>query len=97
MKPLLPCLDCGALGPWRNNHGIRCRRCERIREGERAAAYRPLPPIPNGARCARCKTGGGLTWDHKTPLSRGGTNEPSNLQVLCRRCNSGKRDRRVDD
>lgn len=28
--------------------------------------------------------------DHRTPLSRGGTDEPSNLQVLCARCNSEK-------
>lgn len=28
--------------------------------------------------------------DHRTPLSRGGTNEPENLQLLCARCNSEK-------
>lgn len=30
------------------------------------------------------------TVDHKTPLCRGGSNDPSNLQLLCRRCNSSK-------
>ncbi len=29
-----------------------------------------------------------LTGDHIRPLSRGGTNDPSNIRVLCRRCNS---------
>jgi hypothetical protein len=31
-----------------------------------------------------------FTVDHKTPLSRGGTNEPVNLQLLCLPCNSSK-------
>lgn len=33
------------------------------------------------------------TVDHKVPLSRGGTNWPSNLQLLCRPCNSQKHDK----
>lgn len=28
-----------------------------------------------------------MTVDHKTPLSRGGTNDMSNLQVACNTCN----------
>jgi 5-methylcytosine-specific restriction endonuclease McrA len=28
--------------------------------------------------------------DHKTPLTRGGTNWPSNIQLLCRKCNVKK-------
>jgi 5-methylcytosine-specific restriction endonuclease McrA len=36
-----------------------------------------------------------LTADHRVPLSRGGKNELSNLDVLCRRDNSAKRDRLV--
>lgn len=31
-----------------------------------------------------------LTVDHIVPLSQGGTNDHSNLQVLCRPCNSAK-------
>jgi hypothetical protein len=34
-----------------------------------------------------------LEVDHIHPVSRGGTNDPSNLQVLCRDCNAGKSDR----
>lgn len=31
-----------------------------------------------------------LTGDHITPLARGGTNQPDNIQVLCRACNARK-------
>jgi rubredoxin len=45
-------------------------------------------------RCQICgvtaKDGATLEIDHIHPVSRGGTNEPDNLQVLCRDCNAGK-------
>ena len=34
-----------------------------------------------------------LTGDHRVPLSKGGTSTLENVQVLCRRHNSAKRDR----
>jgi 5-methylcytosine-specific restriction endonuclease McrA len=36
------------------------------------------------------KDGATLEIDHIRPVSRGGTNDPDNLQVLCRDCNAGK-------
>jgi 5-methylcytosine-specific restriction endonuclease McrA len=40
--------------------------------------------------CAECGTSADLTGDHIVPLSKGGTNTPSNIQVLCRGCNGRK-------
>ncbi|MCZ1006342.1 HNH endonuclease [Streptomyces lydicus] len=34
-----------------------------------------------------------LTADHITPKAAGGTDDPRNIQVLCRGCNSRKRNR----
>lgn len=47
----------------------------------------------DGHRCVRCFRGGteiDLTIDHITPVSLGGDNSESNLQTLCRPCNSTK-------
>ena len=46
-------------------------------------------------RCLRCGYDSELEIDHIVPFSRGGTNHPSNLQTLCRRCNAKKGNRRI--
>lgn len=40
--------------------------------------------------CQRCGTDEDLTGDHITPISQGGRNVISNLQLLCRKCNGRK-------
>lgn len=40
--------------------------------------------------CCGATLSKGYTVDHKNPLSRGGSNWPRNLQLLCRSCNSSK-------
>ena len=46
--------------------------------------------------CKMCgigvRDGAVLEIDHIHPVSKGGTNDPANLQVLCRECNAGKSD-----
>lgn len=46
----------------------------------------------DGYECQTCKTVDDLTIDHIIPLSKGGSDELENLQLLCRRCNSLKND-----
>jgi 5-methylcytosine-specific restriction endonuclease McrA len=43
-----------------------------------------------GGKCACCRKRHKLTVDHIVPLVKGGSNWPSNLQMLCRPCNSSK-------
>lgn len=43
-----------------------------------------------GYKCAYCGFKSLLTIDHITPLSKGGTNTASNLQILCKDCNNKK-------
>ena len=51
-------------------------------------------------RCELCGVSAdvrALEVDHIVPRSRGGTDDPDNLQALCYRCNSMKRDRDATD
>lgn len=47
----------------------------------------------DGYRCRSCGTRKNLTVDHVIPWSKGGGDEPENLQTLCRSCNARKGDR----
>lgn len=44
-------------------------------------------------RCARCKEVKPLTKDHIIPVSQGGRDDITNIQPLCRECNSWKSSR----
>lgn len=52
----------------------------------------------DGFRCKRCGRGAcdgeQMRIDHIVPIAQGGTNDESNLQVLCETCNLGKGARR---
>ncbi|NBP60230.1 MAG: HNH endonuclease [Candidatus Fonsibacter lacus] len=50
-----------------------------------------------GQSCVVCKTTKDITIDHIVPISKGGTNNQENLQILCRSCNSKKRDKTMKD
>jgi hypothetical protein len=41
-------------------------------------------------KCVKCDKKDDLTIDHVVPVSKGGTDEYSNLQILCKACNSKK-------
>lgn len=44
----------------------------------------------DGYKCVRCGSSEDLTIDHITPLSAGGTDEDTNYQTLCGKCNTVK-------
>jgi len=44
----------------------------------------------DGNKCVQCPATSKLTIDHIIPVLRGGSDEPENLQTLCRSCNSQK-------
>jgi 5-methylcytosine-specific restriction endonuclease McrA len=67
---------------------------------------RRRPPIPqkvkdyvyqrDGGRCRHCgRHSDYMEYDHIKPWSKGGSNDASNLQLLCRRCNEAKGNRYV--
>lgn len=41
-------------------------------------------------KCVKCQSKENITIDHITPVSKGGSDDPSNLQILCKPCNSKK-------
>jgi 5-methylcytosine-specific restriction endonuclease McrA len=89
----VPCIDCDEL----TVNVSRCDVCDAAKQAKRNAlpyrqAYRAVSyrRMPMSAYCAVCAATTDLTKDHIIPLSKGGTNEPSNIQTLCRQCNSSK-------
>lgn len=102
-RPLRKCLDCPDLT--RNPKG-RCRPCQQRwdhrrnqqpgRQAYKDPAYKTISAAARRGDygpCVDCGTLQDLTVDHIRPLSQGGTNDPSNLCVRCRRCNSAKHNR----
>lgn len=49
-----------------------------------------------GNKCLCCKKETKLTRDHIVPLSKGGTNDISNIQPLCLKCNMKKKTSTID-
>lgn len=71
-----------------------------LQDRSRFQRFQERPAIPDavrqfvynrdGRRCLYCGTGESLSLDHIHPYSLGGSDEPENLQTLCRPCNSRK-------
>lgn len=87
-----PELKVEGMRQWRKRHPEQSRLMHRI-----AAQLRRTPGLRasifarDGHRCLACGATANLVIDHILPVLRGGTNDPVNLQTLCRSCNSKKR------
>lgn len=89
---LRPCLTCGT--PTQGNCCPRHRRPGATARGYTSQWHRTSrATIAATPWCQHCGATDDLTTDHVTPKAAGGSDDPANLQVLCRRCNSAKRDR----
>jgi hypothetical protein len=75
----------------------RARRKDAVQDGRQRAdipnAVRAAVFKRDGHACRKCGSAYDLTIDHILPWSLGGPDTADNLRVLCRSCNSRKRDR----
>ncbi len=56
-----------------------------------------LAEILHHDRCYYCGSKKVETFDHVQPLSRGGSNHPSNMVPVCRRCNTSKGSKTLEE
>lgn len=51
----------------------------------------------DGGACVYCGSTANVVIDHLIPVARGGDNQPDNLVAACKRCNSGKAGRLLEE
>ena len=74
-----------------NTTSVNNRRSRRIAaEGTHTRAEWLAIVARQNDKCLHCPQTGNLSRDHIVPLSRGGSNYASNIQGLCKPCNSRK-------
>lgn len=85
--------------PMRLNLNARAASAQRERHA--GQKHRNAVGEAQGWKCKFCQRDisgkGSSALDHIIPIARGGTSEPDNLQLLCRRCNIRKRDHAPDE
>lgn len=97
--PAIVALERAAAIEWQKNNpeAVRARNHKRRAKVRNAEGYFSKSDIENiqisqGHKCAFCGCGTLKSFhvDHKLPISRGGTNWPDNIQILCAPCNLKK-------
>jgi 5-methylcytosine-specific restriction endonuclease McrA len=77
-----------------NANWVRGKNKRRVRKASAGGSHTPeqwLDLVERAkGRCCICGKKGHLTRDHIIPLSRGGIDDITNIQPLCRSCNSRK-------
>lgn len=83
--------QCHIFSPWMQSYIV-----DRSTGGMRAWIHRHRHDLirklkrRDGTGCRVCGTTENIAIDHKFPIVAGGTNDLSNLQLLCKSCNSRK-------
>ena len=54
-------------------------------------AVRRIVWLRDKGACVNCEATENIEYDHKVPVSKGGSSEEDNVQLLCRACNRSKR------
>jgi 5-methylcytosine-specific restriction protein A len=83
--PLKPCLRCGNL----TNAGSYCQAHQPRNGSTRQWRKTRAVVLARAPVCAECGRPAEHV-DHVRPIARGGTDQRSNLQALCARCNLTK-------
>ena len=87
-----------AANPDKRITHTRARRARRKQaEGSHTAEDVAAILQAQGGTCAYCDSALNLQLDHKQPLTRGGTNNPDNLQYLCAFHNGSKHNKTHDE
>lgn len=77
----------------KTNYIIRARLFKSLMNGTmniRSFYYDEKEKIGTGQRCNYCGSGDNLSLDHIFPIKYGGRDNPENLVLACRTCNSSK-------
>lgn len=100
------CQACGEFKPrnrfnhWRGKPTGKCKRCNnasvRRNKAIKQTLWWLLMVVYFDGRCARCGNLSELTPDHIVATTRGGGDNPLNIQPMCARCNSIKGTDKID-